>query len=139
MREILYLSWLNYLGGFDYWAFYGYKDHVLDISETGETTRNIFHQWPKRYGANADTITKQTYRKTRKQKIVRSQHLTRDQAEEIGEQIKSSPLVQIITSRRDRRTVLVDNGSFTVRREIDKMHNLTFTISYTDQYPSQTT
>jgi hypothetical protein len=139
MREILYLSWLNNLGGFEYWPFYGYKDHILSVEETGETRKNIFPQWPKSYGANADTITKQTYRKTKKQKLVRSQHLTRDQAEAIGEEIKSSPLVQIITTRRDRRTVLVDNGSFTVRREIDKMHNLSFTITYTDPYPSQTT
>jgi len=64
--------------------------------------------------------------------------LTRAQAEQMGEQIKSSPLVQIITTRRDRRTVIVDEGTLTVRREADKVHTLSFTVSYTDDYPSQT-
>lgn len=138
MREFIWLSWLNPLGGFDYWLFTGYKDHQINVEETGTTTKNIFPGWPKSYGPTADTITKQTYRKTRKQQIIRSQSLTYSQAQEMGEQIKSSPLVQIITSRKDRRTVIVDDGSITVRRESDKMHTLSFNISFTDNYPSQT-
>ena len=138
MREITYISYMNNLGGFEYWPFVGYKDDLLSVEQTGETKKNVFHQWPKSYGTFADTITKQTFRKTRKQKLVRSQHLSRDQAERIGEEIRSSPLVQIITSRRDRRTVIVDNSSVTVRRGIDKIHSLSFTISYTDQVASQT-
>lgn len=138
MREIFYISWLNNLGGFEYWPFVGFKDNNLDVVETGETTKNIFPGWPKSYGANADTIRKQTFRKTRKSKVIRSQVLTKDQATDLGEEIKSSPLVQIIVDRRDRRTVLVDDGSFTVTKDRDKIHNLSFTISYTDDYPNQT-
>lgn len=138
MREFIWISWLNPLGGFDYWLFTGKKDHIINVEETGRTKTNIFPNWPKSYGAHADTITKQTFRKTRKQKVVRSQVLTRDQAEQLGEQIKSSPLVQIITSRRDRRTVIIDDGTITVRRDADKLHTLSFTITYTDEYPSQT-
>lgn len=138
MREILYISWLNNLGGFEYWPFTGYKDHNLDIVETGETTKNIFHQWPKSYGANADTIRKQTFRRTRKQKVIRSQVLTRSQANALGEEIKTSPLVQIIVSRRDRRTVTVDDSSFTVTQDRNKVHNFSFVITYTDEMPSQT-
>lgn len=137
MREITYISWLNNLGGFEYWPFVGYKDDLLSVEQTGETKKNIFHQWPKSYGTFADTIQKQTFRRTRKQKLIRSQHLSRTQAERIGEEIKSSPLVQIITSRRDRRTVIVDNSSITVRRGVDKIHSLSFTINYTDQVANQ--
>jgi hypothetical protein len=137
MREIFYISWLNNLGGFEYWPFLGYKDHNLDISETGTTEKNIFPQWPKSYGANADTILKQTYRKTRKQKVIRSQVLTRDQANVIGEEIKSSPLVQLISSRRDRRTLIVDDASFTVTQDRNKVHFLNFTVKYTDNVPTQ--
>ena len=137
MRETTYISWLNNLGGFEYWPFIGYKDDLLSVEGTGETKKNIFHQWPKSYGVFADTITKQTFRKTRKQKLVRSQHLSRTQAERIGEEIRSSPLVQIIVSRRDRRTVIVDNSSVTVRRGADKIHSLSFTINYTDQVACQ--
>lgn len=138
MREITYISWLNNLGGFEYWPFVGYKDDLLSVEQTGETKKNVFNQWPKSYGSFADTITKQTFRRTRKQELVRSQHLSRTQAVRIGEEIRSSSLVQIITSRRDRRTVIVDNSSVTVRRGIDKIHSLSFTISYTDQVASQT-
>lgn len=138
MREIFYISWLNNLGGFEYWPFTGYKDHNLEVIETGETTKNIFPQWPKSYGANADTIRKQSFRRTRKQKVIRSQTLTRTQANELGEEIKSSPLVQIIVSRRDRRTVTVDDSSFTVTQDKNKVHNFSFTITYTDEIPSQT-
>jgi hypothetical protein len=138
MREIFYISWLNNLGGFEYWPFTGYKDNNLEVVETGETSRNIFPGWPRSYGANADTIRKQTYRRTRKSKLIRSQILTRDQANNMGEEIKSSPLVQIINSRRDRRTVIVDDQSFTVTQDRNKVHSLSFTITYTDEIPSQT-
>jgi hypothetical protein len=138
MRELFYITWLNYLGGFEYWPFTGYKDNNLDIVEVSETTRNVFPGWPKSYGANADTIRKQTYRKTRKSKVIRSQILSRTQANALGEMIKSSPLVQIMDNRRNRRTVIVDNQSFAVTLDRDKVHTLSFTISYTDDYPSQT-
>lgn len=137
MREIFYISWLNNLGGFEYWPFLGYKDHNLEISATGTTEKNIFPQWPKSYAANADTITKQTFRKTRKQKVIRSQVLTREQGNLIGEEIKSSPLVQLITSRRDRRTLIVDDASFTVTQDRNKVHFLNFTVTYTDHVPTQ--
>jgi hypothetical protein len=69
--------------------------------------------------------------------VIRSQVLTATQAQEMGEQIRSSPLVQIITTRRDRRTVIVDSDSVTVRKERDKIHGLSFTITYTDDYNNQ--
>jgi hypothetical protein len=133
-----YLGWLNNLGGIQYFLFTGRKDYNIDIYEAGVTKNNIFPQWPNSYGPDADTITKQTYRKARKQEVVRTHAISRTVAMELGEQIKTSPLVQIITSRRDRRTVLVDTDSFTLVKEANKMHALTFTISYTDDLPSQT-
>lgn len=138
MREIFYISWMNNLSGFDYWPFAGYKDNGLDIIETGTTRKNIFPGWPKSYGANADTIEKQTFRRTRKTKTIRSQVLTREQGTQLGEQIKSSILVQLILSKRDRRTLIVDADSFVVTRDKDKVHYLNFNVSYTDDYPSQT-
>ena len=90
MRDFIWITWLNPLGGFDYWLFTGYKIHNIDVSETGETKKNVFAGWPKSYGATADTITKQTFRKTKKQLVIRTQVLTSAQAEQMGEQIKSS-------------------------------------------------
>ena len=137
MRELVYLSWLNYLGGFEYWLFITYVDHQIEVSETGTTKKNIFAGWPKSYGANADTVTKQTFRRSKKSKLIRTQTFTREQAQEIGEQLKSSPLVQLISTRKDRRTVIIDTDSMVVVKGANKIHNLSFTITYTDDYPTQ--
>ena len=138
MRELKYITYYNNLGGFEYWPFFAYHDKILSVEATGETKKNVFHNWPKSYGANADTITKQTFRRTRTQELIRSQHLSRTQIERIGDEIRTSILVQKLITRRDRRTVIVDNSSVTVRMGIDKIHSLSFTISYTDQVASQT-
>lgn len=137
MRELVYLSWLNYLGGFEYWLFIGYVDHAIEVQETGVTKKNIFAGFPRSYGPTADTVTRQTFRRTKKQKTIRTQTFDRTTAELIGEQVKSSPLVQLISSRRDRRTVIVDADSIVVQSGRNKVHNLSFTITYTDDYPTQ--
>lgn len=131
-----YLSWLNNLGGFDYWLFTGYADEITDITASGETKENTFPNWPESYGEFADTIRKQTFRESRDQILVRSQHLTEDQVNAI-KRIKTSPLVQVVNSIYDRRTVLVDTDSFTSFKESENLHELSFTITYTDDVPSQ--
>ena len=138
MREFIIITWMNYLGAMERWPFAGYKDHGIEVMSTGETSKNIFPSWPKSYGSYSDTIRKQTFRKTRKTKVIRSQVLSSEQAQEMGEQIKSSILVQIEDSKRNHRTVIVDNSSMVIRKERDKLHSISFTISYTDDYPSQT-
>jgi hypothetical protein len=131
-----YLSWLNNLGGFDYWYFTAYADNIINITNSGETKRNIFPEWPNSYGEFADTIKKQTYREANEQVLIRSQHLTEEQVE-VLKSIKTSPIVQIVNSIYDRRTVLVDTDSFTYLPEGKNLHELSFTITYTDDVPSQ--
>lgn len=138
MRTRIYITYLNYLGGFEYFDFSGYQDRALEVYESGQTKKNVFATWPKSYGANADTITKSTFRKTRKQLIIRSQGLTESQAHIMGEAIRSSVVVELVTSRRDKRRLIIDDSSVTITRGIDKMHGLSFTGTYTDDYPSQT-
>lgn len=130
------LSWQNNLGGFDYWKFTGETDHVIDITAAGETRENIFPSWPNSYGENADTIRKQTFRESANRKFVFSQFLTQDQANAIA-YIKSSPLVQIVNSRQDRRTVIVDTDSFSKFADGAKTFQISFNILYTDDIPSQ--
>lgn len=134
--QTYYLSWMNNLGGFDYWLFTGYADEITDIVDTVETEENIFTEWPKSYGEFADTIRKQTSRTSRDQVLIRSQHLTEAQVAAI-KRIKASPLVQIVNSIYDRRTVIVDADSFTSFKESENLHELSFTITYTDDVPSQ--
>lgn len=136
-RQSIYLTWLNNLGGFDYWEFKAESDHLVDITEAGVTTQNIFPSWPQSYSTIADTIRKQTYRRSNKSMVVRSHLVTQAQLDAIS-YIKSSVLVQILTSRSDRRTVIVDTDSFTKYSDGDKTYSISFVISFTDDIPSQT-
>ena len=136
-NQVIYLSWLNYLGAMEpAFGFTAEKDNNIEIEETGETMQNTFVNWPRSYGSTADTIKKQTFRKARKSKLIRSQYLTSQQLEAI-QYIKTSPLVQIIESRTDRRTVLVDEDSFTVSKDNQDLLEISFTIFFTDEIPSQ--
>lgn len=131
------ITWLNNLGGFEHWAFTAKKDHLVELISAIETKVNILPQWPKSYGATADTVRKQTSRVSNKAYTVRSQFLTEDQANAISF-IKSSVLVQIINSRLDKRTVIVDTDSFVKFKDGDKTFEIAFNISFTDDIPVQT-
>jgi len=130
------LSWLNHLGGFDYWTFKSDSDYGVNIEGTKVVKKNIYTEWPKSYGAGADSIMRQTQRISRKNITVRAENLSENQIEDLY-RIRTSPLVQIVNSRTDRRTVIVDGGSFVYLQEGEKMFNLEFNISLTDNLPSQ--
>lgn len=132
----IYLTWLNYLGGFEYFFFTREKEFQISIGDTGQTKNNTLPQWPNSYGKNADTINKQTFRQATKKVVVRSQHLTINQLEALTS-IRTSPLVQIVESRVDRRTAIVDTDSFKQYDESERLYTLIFTITYTDDIPSQ--
>lgn len=137
MTNEIYITWLNNLGGFDYWKFTAFHDNLVDISDVGESSNNSFPTWPNSYGEFADTDRRQqNYRDTTTQVLVRSQHITEDQLNAIA-YIKSSVLVQILESRLDRRTVIVDADSFVKSRDEDKLYSISFTITYTDNIPAQ--
>jgi hypothetical protein len=130
------LSWLNYTGGFSYKTFTANSDYGVSIEGTKTVKNNIFQNWPKSFGAGADTINQQTSRDSRQNITVRAENLTSDQINDLF-RIRTSPLVQIVTSRTNRRTVIVDSGSFVYLQQGEKLFSLTFNISFTDNLPSQ--
>lgn len=130
------LTWLNYLGGFDHWVFKAETGHAIDITSTKETTKNIFPEWPKSYGEFSDTIRKQTSRESVNRIFLTTQYLTEDQADAVA-YIKTSPLVQIINSRSDRRTLIIDSDSFTKYTDNQKLITISFSARYTDNIGSQ--
>jgi hypothetical protein len=136
LHDPINLSWLNHLGGFDYWAFKGDSLYGIDIEGTKAAKKNIFTNWPKSFGAGSDTISFQTSRDSRGEITVRAENLSEDQINDLY-LIRLSPLVQIVKSRTDRRTVIVDSGSFVYLQEGEKLFNLTFKISFTNDMPSQ--
>jgi hypothetical protein len=136
-NQKILLSWMNNLGGFDSWLFTGQSEFIKQISATGQTSTNLFNNWPKSGGEFADTDKRrQTYRDSFEQQVIASQHVTLDELTAI-EYIRSSSLIQIITSRRDRLTVIVDSDSFTSHKDGDKLYSLSFTISKTNNIPGQ--
>lgn len=136
--EYIYLTWLNNLGGYDYWLFTGGKAIGTDILSETKSRKDYFGNWPKSYGEFVDTIDHVSSRKSKRTYLVRSQPLTKAQVMAISE-IKSSPLVQIMSDEDgwDRRTVLVDTDSIVIMEEMDKLHSISFTISLTDELPAQ--
>jgi len=129
-------SWLNSLGGFDYWRF---KDlSTYGVESLGGTQRevNIFPDWPKSYGQTADTIRQESSRESAQTIRVMAENLTQQQVEGLYA-IKTSPLVQIVNSRTDRRTVIINRSSFTYLKIGDKLHSLEFDCTYTNNLPSQ--
>lgn len=130
------ISFLNHLGGFDYFFFTARKEYQVTIEEARQTKVNILPNWPNSWGKTADTIDRQTMRVSRNSVVVRSQYLSLNQLEALTE-IRTSPLVQLIYSRTDRRTVIVDSDSFTKYDEKDKLFSMQFKISFTDNLPAQ--
>ena len=135
-QEPIYITWLTHLPGFHYFLFTAKNEYHVDVDASGETRQNIFTQWPKSYGETADTIDKTTFRDTRDAIVLKTQHLTKNQAEALS-YIKSSTLVQIMVTSTDRRTVLVDTDSFMKWNESEDLYALQFRIRFTNQRPAQ--
>jgi hypothetical protein len=133
----IYLTWLNAHGNFEYFFFKAKNVYQVDVEETGVTRNNILPRWPQSYGETADTINRQTHRVSRNKIILKSQHLNRNQLDVLVG-IGTSPLVQIMYSRNNRRTVIVSPDSFQKYNEMDDLFTLQFTLSYTDEIPAQT-
>jgi len=136
MRTIYYLTWLNYLGGYEYFPLSAEKEFQVDVQNAGVSRKNILPGWGNSYGKNADTIDRQTYRTSKNAVIIRSQHLSLNQLESLTS-IRTSPVVQLVTSRLDRRTLIVDTDSFKKYDEGDKLYALQFRVLFTDEIPSQ--
>lgn len=135
-QEPIYITWINHLGGFEYFLFKAKNEYQVDIENSGETKENIFPNWPKSYGETADTIQKQTFRDSREAIVVKSQHLSINQVNSLTA-IRTSPVVQHVNTRNDRRTILVDTDSFLKYNEVDDLRTMTFRIRFTNQIPSQ--
>lgn len=130
------LSWLNYDGGFDYFTFKTNADYGVDIEGTTSTIKNIIPTWPQSHGEGADTVKQETSRDSRQKVTVRAENVTVEIINDLYK-ILTSPLVQIVISATNRRTVIPDAGSFVYLQQSAKLFNLTFDITYTDLLPSQ--
>lgn len=134
-QQYIYLTWKNNLGGFNYWLFTANKDYSQNIIETQNRERNIYPQWPHSFGEHQDTINQETYRSSFSEMTVRAEALTQQQIEFI-KTIRLSSLVQQMTTKYDRRTMIVDNASFRVRTDAEGLSSIEFVVRDTAQNPS---
>lgn len=130
------LSWKNNLGGMDYWRFKSFSEYGVDILKTTEADQNFYPTWPNSWGEDADTLSQETSRESVQTLTVRAENLTETQVQDLF-RIKLSPLVQIVNSRTDRRTVIPDKSSFVYFKEGEKNYSMTLTLTYTDKFPAQ--
>lgn len=131
-----YITWLNNVGGYDYWDFTAKKTSFITNLESQTQEKNIFTNFPNSNGEFADTIRQQTVRRSRNAVRIESQNLTQAQLDGI-KWIFSSPLVQIVDSIYDRRTIIVDAQSVEVYKDQQDLFTIGFNASYTDELPSQ--
>lgn len=136
-QQSLDLQWKNPYGGVDQWRFTLGKQVGTDVTESTTHTKNIFSNWGKSWGASADSVKRTTKRTSGKTYVLRTQDVTESQIQDLGV-ILTSPVVQIVNSNADRRTLLVEDGAFTILEELNKQNSLSFKVSFTDDLPSQT-
>lgn len=136
MSVPIYITFLNYLGGFEYFLFTAEKEFTVNIQESQTTKDNIFPNWGKSWGETADTIEKKTFTKANEEIVFKSQHLTENQRDAL-KYIKVSTVVQIVYSRNDRRTIIVDSDSFKVYSEDQSLYTLQFRGKFTNEIPAQ--
>jgi aspartate carbamoyltransferase regulatory subunit len=112
----------------------------VDVTESKTNEINIHNQWPKSYGEFADSITRQSSRKSKNIVRVSSQYLTKEQMDGLA-WIVSSPLVQILSTSggvTTARTVIVDTSTLKKYQDRDNLYSISFNITYTDELPVQT-
>lgn len=131
-----YITWLNNLGGFDYWNFTGQEQTAIDILESKTQEKNIFTSWPKSYGETADSIEKQTVRRSKDILTVRSQYLESIELDGVVG-VVSSPLVQEINSIYDKRTLIIESATLPKKEDNQKLLMVSFNARYTDEKPAQ--
>jgi len=134
-KQSIYLTWINNLGGWDYWNFTAEKEYGIDIEDSSEFDANIFNDWDDNF-INGETVTALETVRARNTRTVRSQFLTRTQADAIAN-IKTSIRVQQIRDDGTKITVLIDKKGFKIREDQQKLFTIEFSLRYTDLIPVQ--
>jgi hypothetical protein len=124
-RYPLYLTWLNSLGGWDYWLFTAKKQYGIEVYDVVIGERNIYQSFP-------DNFQNQTWEEVisleaRERITVRSQPMTQTQQSEVAK-IVYSRMVQLMVSEENKYTVLVDKRSLELRTDGDKLHFIEFDL-----------
>ena len=130
-NQEIYLTWLNVLGGWDYWKFTAEKDYNLNIESKDTIKRNIFADWDNTF-SNGDTEIDVINSEAYKSIGVFSQYLNPNELETISA-IKYSPKVQVLNGSK-LTTVLVDKDNILLYNDGDE--ESLYTIRFNIQLPN---
>lgn len=134
-NQNVYLTWLNNLGGFDYWNFTARSEYGSEFGDTETFKKNIFQDWDENF-VNGETVESFNKIEAWNNITVRSQLLTREQIDGIAN-IKYSPLVQQIRDDGSKITVLIDKEDFKIREDHQRLFSIEFKLRYTNKIPVQ--
>lgn len=129
------LAWLNSLGGWEHWLWEGEKDYRIDIDSDIIAEKNLFQDWDTDF-INDETGQFFSFVEAYNQRTLRTTQLTPNQVDAIAK-IKFSIQVQEIDENNLKRTVLVDKGSITARRDKDFFSQIAVNIRDTNAIPIQ--
>ena len=121
------LTWLNSVGGWEYWTFTARHSYGYDSNDIGRIEKDIFQNWDSDF-ISGQSETEVLGKDVRSFIVVRSQLLSKAQVDAIAK-IRNSIKVQEVRSTGNV-TVLVDAGSFTYRTDKDKTITIEFRITY---------
>jgi len=130
-NQDIYITWLNTLGGWDYWKFTAEKDHNLNIESKDTIKRNVFANWDDAF-INGDTQLDAINTVAHKELSVFSQYLNEDELNAISN-IKYSPKVQVLVGDK-LTTVIVDNDNILLFNDGDEetLYTIRFNIRFPD-------
>jgi len=115
----LYITWLNTLGGWDYWLFTAKKDYGIEVDDVVLGERNIFQSFPDQFQSET---WQEVISLTAQNKItLRSQPMTREQLIEVSKMVYSK-VVQLVQSETDKYTIIIDKRSVSLYTDGDKLH-----------------
>lgn len=126
--QSLPLTWLNSLGGWDYWTFTARKTYGINIGEVQTIQRDVLNDWDTDF-IGEQTESEHILIESNDFYIVRSQNLTVQQVTAIAE-IKRSIKVQDMTDPTNPVTIIVDKGSIQYTTDKAKTNFIEFLISY---------
>lgn len=127
-NQELQLTWLNSFGGWEHWTFVARKTYSYNMGNVQTIKRDILEDWDTEF-IDGQTESEHISLEANQSLIVRSQNLTRQQAEAIA-RIKFSIKVQDMTDEINPVTVIVDKGSIAYTTDQAKTNFIEFRISY---------
>lgn len=124
----LYLTWINYLGGWDYWNFTARKETNIEVKEKIESDIDVFADLAVFKAGLQDFKTNQL--SSNKVVQVNSQLMNESQVSYVAEIIRSVKVIDLTNNV----AVKVLTDSLKIKRDSEKLYSVSIDIEYPRHY-----